>query len=232
MSLSILITPDNNKKNFKRCLYHVSRFTKTLLDKNENFEVIVVDDGTCDINEEINCFEVNFFWKSIRPHYNSITKCGFDKLYNFHIYSEKIGFDNCSFEKILKISGSTIPIQNTLTTLYESNILNAWNLIDVYGIDPILENGIDLYGIFFPKNTIELSKTNLIQSENYLKYQRPIFGITKKDFYWSDNYNYISNCYALCSIDCFLNNEKLINEDKMLTLKENIEIFSNIYDNK
>ena len=228
MSISILLIPDNNKKNLKRSLYHISRFTNELIKQGNKFELVVVDDGTCDINEEVEAFSITYFWKTIRPHYNSLEKIGINKLYNFHLYSESIGFEHCSYEKIIKISASTIPFQDTLKKLYNSNLIDGWNLINVYGIDQSIEDRIDLYGVFFPKETMELSFSNPIQTSSYTKYERPIFGITNKKSYWSNNFNYIENDYALSSVDYFLNEEKEINLDKLSILKKDIEVFSNI----
>jgi hypothetical protein len=230
MTTSFLLIPDNSKKNLKRSLYHIARFTKKLLEKNESFEVVIVDDNTCDIFEEVQAFRINYFWKIVRPHYQSLEKNNFNKLYNFHSYSEKIGFENCVFDKIIKISGSTIPIQNTLEILYE-NQSSKWNLIDVYGIDPALEDKIDLHGIFFPKEILDTYKSNPMQTKDYLKYKRPIFGSVKKDNYWTNDYSFVSDNYAFCSLDKVCDEEPIIHKEKFETLKEKIEISSNIYDN-
>lgn len=229
MSLSILLTPDNNLVYFRRCLYHISRFTKTLLEKNEKFELVVIDDGSFDIYPEVEAFGINFFWKIVRPHYNSLEKVGIDKLYKFPNYSERLAFDNCAYDKIIKISANVIPVQDSLQKLYLSEVLNGWNLSNVFGIDPSIEDRIDTYGIFFPKNVKELSDPNPIQTDLYIKYKRPVFGITKKEFYWSDDFNVLYDAYALS----FMQDDSLFKNDgvedsKLIDLKENIEIITNI----
>lgn len=228
MSVSILLIPDNNQKNLKRSLYHISRFTNDLVKQNIKFELIVVDDGTCDINEEVEAFSVTYFWKTIRIHYNSLNKAELDKLYNFHSYSEAIGFEHCSYDKIIKVAGSTIPFQDTLQKLLNSSLIDGWNLINTYGIDSSIEPRIDLYGIFFPKETMDLSFSNPIQTETYTKYNRPIFGIVDKKFYWSNNFHYLESSYALCSLDFFSNKEIEVNLEKLSDLKKDIEVFTNI----
>lgn len=228
MSVSILLTPDNNYKCLKRSLYHISRFTNFLLEQKQEFELVVVDDGTCDINAEVEAFSVRYFWKTIRPHYNSIEEVGFKKLYENPQYTERMGYEYCKFDKIIKVSGNVIPFQDTLKKLYAFEKFDGWKLANVYGIEPIIESSIDLYGIIFPKNTVEACAKNFLQNSNYIKYKRPIFGIVNKENFWSDQFSVEEDIYALSSQNgSFIENTE-IDEQKLDVLKNKIEIFTNI----
>lgn len=228
MSVSILLTPDNNYKNLKKCLYHISRFTNFLLEQKKDFELVVVDDGTCDINLEVEAFSVRYFWKTIRVHYDSIEKAGLKKLYESPQYSEKIGYEYCKYDKIIRISGNVIPFQDTIKKLYAFEKFDGWKLANVYGIEPIIESGIDLYGIIFPKNTVNACSGNYLQNSNYIKYKRPVFGICNKENFWSNNFTVEENIYALCSQNGSFIQDVEIDEDKLNYLKDKIEIFTNI----